>query len=94
MAGGRLGRDAPVALELAREEDLAAVGCEDGEVLERLGRVDAGLEGLGLRPAVALPPRVRIELGESTRRYRVDLGGGGPLVRVVTTNGPVSIKSR
>lgn len=41
-----------------------------------------------------IPLQVRIEPGESNRRFRVDLGGGGPLVRVVTTNGPVSIKSR
>jgi hypothetical protein len=37
---------------------------------------------------------VRIEPGESTRRFTVELGGGGPLVRVVTTNGPVSIEAR
>ncbi|MGH7566897.1 MAG: hypothetical protein ACREK2_08715 [Gemmatimonadota bacterium] len=41
-----------------------------------------------------IPLQVRIEPGESTRRFRIDLGGGGPLIRVVTTNGPVSIKSR
>jgi hypothetical protein len=41
-----------------------------------------------------IPLQVRIEPGDSTRRFRVDLGGGGPLVRVVTTNGPVSIKAR
>jgi hypothetical protein len=41
-----------------------------------------------------IPLQVRIEPGESDRRFRVELGGGGPLVRVVTTNGPVSIESR
>jgi hypothetical protein len=41
-----------------------------------------------------IPLQVRIEPGESTRRFRAELGGGGPLVRVVTTNGPVSIEAR
>jgi hypothetical protein len=40
-----------------------------------------------------IPLQVRIEPGESSRRFRVELGSGGPLVRVVTTNGPVSIES-
>jgi hypothetical protein len=41
-----------------------------------------------------IPLQVRIEPGQSTRRFRVELGRGGPLVRVVTTNGPVSIEAR
>ena len=41
-----------------------------------------------------IPLQVTIQPGEEGRRLRVDLGGGGPLVRVVTTNGPVSIKAR
>jgi hypothetical protein len=41
-----------------------------------------------------IPLQVRIEPGESTRRFRAELGGGGPLVRGVTTNGPVSIEAR
>jgi hypothetical protein len=41
-----------------------------------------------------IPLQVRIEPGQEGRRFRAELGGGGPLVRVVTTNGPVSIRSR
>ena len=41
-----------------------------------------------------IPLQVRLEPGEAGRRFRVELGGGGPLVRVVTTNGPVSIEAR
>lgn len=41
-----------------------------------------------------IPLQVRMEPGDSGRRFRVELGGGGPLLRVVTTNGPVSIASR
>jgi hypothetical protein len=40
-----------------------------------------------------IPLQVTLGPGESTRRFRAELGGGGPLVRVVTTNGPVSIRS-
>ena len=40
-----------------------------------------------------VPLQVTLGPGESTRRFRTELGGGGPLVRVVTTNGPVSIRS-
>jgi hypothetical protein len=41
-----------------------------------------------------IPLQVRIEPGKSGRRFTVELGGGGPLVRIVTTNGPVSIEAR
>ena len=41
-----------------------------------------------------IPLQVRLEPGHDVRRFRVELGGGGPLVRVVTTNGPVSIEAR
>jgi hypothetical protein len=41
-----------------------------------------------------IPLQVRIEPGKSGRQFRVELGSGGPLVRVITTNGPVSIESR
>ena len=41
-----------------------------------------------------IPLQVRLEPGHDGRRFRVELGGGGPLVRVVTTNGPVSIEAR
>lgn len=41
-----------------------------------------------------MPLQVQIQPGESTRRFRATLGSGGPVVRVVTTNGPVSIRSR
>jgi hypothetical protein len=41
-----------------------------------------------------IPLQVRIEPGKSGRQFRAELGGGGPLVRVITTNGPVSIESR
>ncbi len=44
--------------------------------------------------ATDLPLEVRIQPGESTRQIRATLGGGGPVVRVVTTNGPVSIHER
>lgn len=35
-----------------------------------------------------------LQPGEVGRRIRSELGGGGPTVRVVTTNGPVTIRSR
>ena len=41
-----------------------------------------------------IPLQVRIEPGKSGRQFRAELGSGGPLVRVITTNGPVSIESR
>ena len=41
-----------------------------------------------------IPLQARLEPGHEGRRFRVELGGGGPLVRVVTTNGPVSIEAR
>lgn len=44
-------------------------------------------------PFTAEVPLV-LEPGEVGHRIRAELGGGGPTVRVVTTNGPVSIRSR
>ena len=41
-----------------------------------------------------IPLQVRLEPGKSGRQFRAELGSGGPLVRVITTNGPVSIESR
>jgi len=41
-----------------------------------------------------IPLQVRLEPGQSQRRFQAVLGGGGPLVRVVTTNGPAKIRSR
>jgi DUF4097 and DUF4098 domain-containing protein YvlB len=41
-----------------------------------------------------IPLQIRLEPGQDQHRFRVELGGGGPLVRVVTTNGPVSIEAR
>ena len=41
-----------------------------------------------------IPLQVRIEPGKSDRLFRAELGNGGPLVRVITTNGPVSIEAR
>ena len=41
-----------------------------------------------------IPLQVRLEPGKSGRQFRAELGSGGPIVRVITTNGPVSIESR
>jgi DUF4097 and DUF4098 domain-containing protein YvlB len=41
-----------------------------------------------------IPLQVRIEPGKTGRQFRAELGSGGPLVRVITTNGPVSIEAR
>ena len=41
-----------------------------------------------------IPLQARLEPGQEGSRFRIELGSGGPLVRVVTTNGPVSIEAR
>ena len=41
-----------------------------------------------------IPLQARLEPGQEGSRFRIELGSGGPLVRVVTTNGPVSIQAR
>ena len=41
-----------------------------------------------------IPLQVRLEPGQEGRQFRAELGNGGPLVRVITRNGPVSIEGR
>lgn len=39
-----------------------------------------------------IPLQVQLQPGHTPKRFQAVLGGGGPLVRVVTTNGPAKIK--
>lgn len=41
-----------------------------------------------------IPLQVQLQPGQTPRRFQAVLGGGGPLVRVVTTNGPAKIRGR
>ena len=41
-----------------------------------------------------IPLQIQLQPGQTPRRFQAVLGGGGPLVRVVTTNGPAKIRGQ